>query len=137
MMSSVPVEERDEGTLRVNTAARNMAAYTLHITANPKHFDESHKDLILMIRKLAVGICVKCWRANNIKVGKNERRYIDRITLQEQAADDCNDLCCLIELAQPVFHMTTRRKCHWKHQVEEVRNIIRGWHDKDVQRLKP
>lgn len=114
-----------------------MAAYTLHITANPKHFDPAHADIVQMIRKLAVGICVKCWRANNIKVNGNERRYTDRIALQEQAADDCNDLCCLIELAQPVFHLSTKRKCYWKHLVEDVRNIIRGWHDSDVQRLKP
>ena len=52
-----------------------MAAYTLHITANPKHFDPAHADIVQMIRKLAVGICVKCWRANNIKVNGNERRY--------------------------------------------------------------
>ena len=49
-----------------------MAAYTLHITANPKHFDPAHADIVQMIRKL-----------------------------------------------------------------EDVRNIIRGWHDSDVQRLKP
>ena len=136
-MSSVPVEQRDKGTLQVNTEARNMAAYTLHITANPKHFDPAHSDLIQMIRQAAVDICTMCWEANNIKVGNSESRYHRRIELQEIAADKCNTLCCLIELAKPVFHLTTKRMCYWKHRVEDVRNIIRGWHDSDVQRLKP
>ena len=136
-MSSVPVERRDTGELNVNTEARRMCAYTLKITANPKTFDTAHKDLIDMIRADAIEICALAWEANEIKVGQNERRYERRISLQEIAADKCNHLCCLIELAQPVFHIETCRKCHWKRKVEDVRNLIRAWHDSDAKRLKP
>lgn len=136
-MSSVPVEQRKTGQLEVNTEARRMCAYTLKITANPKNFDPAHKDLIDMIRTLAVDICTMAWEANEIKVGNSEQRYNRRLELQEIAADRYNRLCCLIELAQPVFHISTRRKCYWKKRVEDVRNLIRGWHDSDVKRLKP
>ena len=134
---SVPVPLRDQGELEVNTKARAMAAYTLKITANEKHFDRAQDSYIQLIRGAAVDIHCLCWEANNIKVGASPDRYRTRLELQAQAADKCNRLCALIELAKPLFHLSSKRTVYWIRMVKEVRRVIRAWRESDAKRLKP
>ena len=133
---SVPVPKRDTGELEVNTAARQLCVYTLQITGNPKHFDQAHADVIALLRRYAIEIHALCWRANNIKV-TCQSRYEARMTAQDKAADLCNDLYAMIEVCKPLFHMASKRKVYWQGLVVKTRNLIRGWHDTDVKRLKP
>ena len=133
---SVPLPKRDPGELNVNTLARAMCVYTLRITANPKTFPPDQASYTELLRRTAIQIHVLCWRANNIKVN-DDQRYRDRIEAQARAADLCNDLYAMIEVAKPLFHLSSRRTVYWQNQVVNVRNHIRGWHDSDAKRLKP
>ena len=134
---SVPVPKRNEGELEVNTKARALTVYTLKILENEKWFPKTQIAFITKLQDCAIEIQALCWEANNIKVNGNEERYKRRIDLQDQAAEKCNRMMMLIETAKPLFHLESRRVRYWIDTTRELRNYIRGWHDKDVDRLRP
>lgn len=134
---AVPEPIRNQGQLTVNTKAQELCAYTLKITANEKHFPKTQDEFIQRIRGAAVDIHCLCWEANNIKVCNSPERYKTRLALQAQAADKCNRLCALIEVAKPLFHLSNKRTVYWLHRTIEVRNLIRAWHEADTKRLRP
>lgn len=134
---SVPVPLRGTGKLEVNTKAQELCVYTLKITSNAKNFPPAQDAFTQKIRDAAVEIHTLCWEANNIKVGGSEERYRARLELQARAADRCNALCAMIEIAKPLFHLPSKRATYWIGQVAEVRNQIRAWRESDMKRLKP
>lgn len=134
---SVPVPNRGHGELEVNTKARTLTVYTLKILENEKWFTKSQVAFITKLQDCAIEIQALCWEANEIKVNGNECRYLRRIDLQDMAAEKCNRMTMLIETAQPLFHLQTKRTRYWINLVVTLRNLIRGWRDKDVIRLKP
>ena len=134
---SVPVGQRSEGELVVNTKARKLAVYTLKILENEKYFPRKQAAFISKLQNCAIEIVALCWEANNIKVGNSEERYTERIRLQDKAASLCNRMCALIEIAKPLFHLESKRVRYWIGLTVEVRTMIRSWRDNDIQRLKP
>lgn len=134
---SVPVNKRTQGELEVNVLARELCAYTLKITANEKHFPTDQKTFTEKIRDAAIDIYTMCWEANNIKVDNRMDRYLRRIELQELAADKCNTLCILIEIAKPLFHLSSKRTAYWIDKTVKLRAVIRSWANSDLKRLKP
>lgn len=134
---SVPEPNRGEGELAVNTKCRQLVVYTLKILENEKWFPQGQKAFITKLQDCVIEIAALCWEANNIKVGEDKERYNRRITLQDQAAEKCNRMCMLIEIAKPLFALKSKRVRYWIKLTSETRSMIRAWHDKDVQRLKP
>ena len=134
---SVPAPRRGSGELEVNTKARALTVYTLKILENEKWFPKSQQAYINKLQDCAIEIAALCWEANNIKVDKNPDRYARRTSLQDQAAEKCNRLCMLIEIAKPLFHLASKRVRYWINMTTELRGFIRGWHDNDAERLKP
>lgn len=134
---SVPVNQRTTGELDVNVKARALCVYTLRITANPKHFPPEQASFTEKIRDAAIDIYTMCWEANNIRVDDRMDRYLRRIELQELAADKCNTLCILIELAKPLFKLASKRCIFWVDMVVKLRAEIRAWANSDLKRLKP
>lgn len=134
---SVPVPNRGHGELEVNTKARALTVYTLKILENEKWFPQTQRKFIEKLQDCAIEIQALCWEANEIKVNGNELRYRRRLDLQDRAAEKCNRMTMLIETAQPLFHLRFKRTRYWIEQTVTLRNLIRGWHDKDVSRLKP
>ena len=134
---SVPVNQRTTGELDVNVKARALCVYTLRITGNPKHFPPEQASFTEKIRDTAIDIHTMCWEANNIRVDDRMDRYLRRIELQELAADKCNTLCILIELAKPLFKLSSKRCMYWMDMVVKLRAEIRAWANSDLKRLKP
>ncbi len=131
---SVPVNQRSHGKLEAAVKARDLASYTLKITANKKIFAEEYQEALTdRIIAAAIEIHTKCWSANNVLVNSRED-MTRRLALQEEAAIECNNLLSLIELAQPVFHLTSKRVVYWSQKTVEVRGLIRGWRDSDRRR---
>lgn len=114
-----------------------MTVYTLKILENKKWFPDEQKAFIAMLQECVIEIQALCWEANNIKVNGNEERYKRRIDMQDRAAEKCNRMMMLIETAKPLLHLQSKRVRFWIKLTSELRNYIRGWHDKDVERLKP
>lgn len=99
---SVPVNQRSHGKLEAAVKARDLTSYTLKITANKKIFAEEYQEALTdRIVASAIAIHTKCWSANNVLVNSRED-MAKRLSLQEEAAIECNNLLSLIELAQPV-----------------------------------
>lgn len=134
---SVPKDCRTEGVLNVNVKTKDLALYTIRITGNPKWFPQEQQRYIELLQRTALNIYVLCWRANNIKVGKSRDLFDDRMGFQIQAINLCNDMQALIELAKPLFHLTSKRTRYWVKSTVEVRGLIRGWHESDMNRLRP
>lgn len=135
---SQPKPSRNEGQLEVNTMALQLCLHTLKITDNTNVFPpDHHQDIVLKVRRLAVDIDLACWRANNIKVGKSQRLYNDRMETERKAGDMCNDLNRLIRICKPLFHLSGRKTAYWSKLTVELRNKIRAWYQSDEERLKP
>lgn len=134
---SVPVPKRGEGELAVNTKCRELAVYTLRITENEKWFPKTQRAYIAQLQDCVIEIAALCWEANNIKVNGDAERYLRRVSMQDRAAEKCNRLCMLIEIAKPLFHLESKRVRYWIKLTTDVRSMIRSWHDKDVLRLQP
>ena len=133
---SVPVPKRTSGELEINTLARSLCVYTLQITDNEKNFPGC-RSFVENVRDAALEIHMLCWRANNIRVSGDAERYAARMEAQNKAADRCNDLYALIEIAKPLYHMSSKRAVYWQGLVVGVRNSIRAWHESDAKRLRP
>ena len=134
---SVPVPRRGEGELAVNTKARVLTVYTLKILENEKWFPKSQSAYIQKLQDCVIEIQALCWEANNIKVEGRWDRYEMRINLQTKAGSLCNRFCMLIETAKPLFHLAFKRVRYWIGLTVELRDMIRAWCAKDVNRLKP
>jgi hypothetical protein len=134
---SVPVPNRGQGELEVNTKARALTVYTLKILENEKWFPQTQRRFIEKLQDCVIEIQALCWEANEIKVNGNELRYRRRLDLQDRAAEKCNRMAMLIETAHPLFHLHAKRIRYWMNLTITLRNYIRGWHEKDVTRLKP
>ena len=134
---SVPVPKRDSGELEVNTMARGLTVYTFQILANPKWFPQSQAAFIGELQKCVLEIQSLCWEANNVRVDGDWQRYNFRISLQDRAASRCNRMMMLVETAKPLFHLESRRVRFWITKAKDLRAMIRGWREKDAERLMP
>lgn len=115
--------------------AQELAAYTIKITKNKKVFTPEYNDAITAdIIHTAKNIFVSCWEANNIRASKSPERAKERLKLQEYAARQCNNLLALIQLAQPIFHLTGKRIRYWGAMILKTRMYIRKWNETDRKR---
>ena len=131
---SVPVNERSHGKLEAGVKAKELSAYTIKITANPKVFKpEYQRALTDRIVETALEVHMLSWSANNVLVNSVEdmRRRLD---YQDRAADACNNLLSLIEAAKPVFHLATKRVTYWGGLAIETRKLLRAWREADRKR---
>lgn len=134
---SVPVNKRTPGKLEVCIKSRDLAVYTLKITKNKKIFDAEYQDAIIdKIISTALNIHTFVWTANNILVNSRQD-MIERLSLQDKAAVQCNILLSLIDIAKPLFHLKTKRVMYWGEQVINVRRLIRSWRNADYKRYAP
>lgn len=134
---SVPVNQRTHGKLEVAVKSRAVAVYTLQITKNKKVFTEEYQEAITdKIISTALNIHCLVWSANNTTVTSYEAMR-ERLSLQEKAVVQCNVLLSLIDIAKPLFHLTTKRVMFWGGMVVDARNLIRLWHDADRKRYAP
>ena len=132
---SVPAGERGEGKLEVITKALELASYTIMITKNPNVFKPEYnlaitQDLIHIAKEIYVSV----WNANNVRVNHDHDKAVTRIRLQKHAALQCNNLLAMIQLAQRIFHLPTKRVKYWAGLTLEVRSYIRRWNESDRKR---
>ena len=139
---SVPEGKRGERKLEALMKARDLASYTIRICVNQKVFLPQYQNALTnKLIDTATEIFIKCDSANNILIrsdfDKAEIRSLinGRKLLQEQACEYCNRLLGLMQIAQPIFHLTTKRIKYWGGMTVEVRNHIRKWKESDRKRF--
>lgn len=79
-------------------------------------------------------IFTKAWTANNIRVGDEPRNWLERKKLQQEAARECNNLLAFIQMAKPLYHLTSKRVKYWGQKTIEVRQALRDWNAGDTKR---
>ena len=131
---SVPETERGKGKFDVLIKANDLATYTIRITKNPKVFlPEYQTALTDDIIRAAKNVFINAWTANNIRVVERDD-WAERKRLQEQAAQECNNLLALIQIAKPVYHLKAKRVKYWGQKIIDARNAIRDWKAGDNKR---
>lgn len=139
---SVPESKRTpKPVFQAALKARELAKYTLNICTNPKNFAPQYQYALtdaIIRTAITVHICVH--QANNIRVEQNKDGWEDRAKsrhqLQERAAASCNALLAYIDLAKPIYHISSKRVRYWAKLTIEARELIQGWKDADSHRFK-
>lgn len=133
---SVQEGKREKGKFKVVVCARELAKYTLDITKNGNIFlPEYQTALTNDIIRTSKNIFMKCWTANKIRANTIEL-YKERSGLQSHAIIDCNDMLALIDLAQSVYHLKSRRIEYWGEKVIITRTLIQEWQTSEKKRCK-
>ena len=120
--------------MEVCIKSRDLAVYTLQITKNKNIFSVDYQDAITdKIISTALNIHSLVWAANNILVNSHQD-MVERLSLQDKAAAQCNVLLSLIDIAKPLFHLKTKRVMFWGDKAIATRNLIRSWRNADRKR---
>lgn len=140
---SVIESQKGENKFEVLIKSRNLASYTINICDNDKVFTKEHKEsLTRKITDIAIDIFCCVNEANEIVIridlSKDDlsKNLKERQELQYKAIRDCKQLLSLIQIAKPVFHLTSKRVKYWGEMTIEVRTLIQRWKDADRNRLK-
>ena len=134
---AVNAGDRKQGKMEVIVAAKSLAAYTIKICCNDNWFPVQYSNAITQkIIDSATNIFICCWTANNIKVPgeKAQERLRERNNLQTTAIRECNNLLALMQIAQEVFHLTSKRLKYWGDKTLYVRTLIGKWRESDSSR---
>ena len=137
---SVPEGKRGKRKLEVFTKANELANYTIKICNNKKVFLPEYQSAMTDdIIRTAKDIFMNAWSANGIRVtdnqgNVNQKKYAERRNLQEISIRKCNDLLALMQMAQRLFHLKTKRIKYWGSRTIEVRELLIKWKDADTKR---
>lgn len=132
---SVPKGDRREGELKVLIDARELAAYTIMITKNPKVFEPAYNTAITNdIISTAKDIYISAWHANRIRVNGSKEKAEERRKYQEQAISSCEDLLPLIMIAKRIFHLSGKRVKYWGKKTVDVETLLIAWKNADRKR---
>lgn len=140
---AVPEGKRGERKMEVFTKANNLAIYTIKICNNKKVFlPEYQSALTNDIIRTAKDIFITAWDANGIRVTKtvdgqvvvDQEKREERRRLQEISVRKCNSLLALMQIAQRLFHLPTKRIKYWGGMTTEVRDLLKKWKESDVRR---
>lgn len=133
---SVPVGRRGENKLATAMAAHELAVYTIKITCNANVFKQEYQAALTDdIVSAAKDIAKLTMRANNVLVKSTQLAQL-RLRYQYEAANSCNDLLVLIQLAKPVYHLAGKRIKYWAGLIVNTRKLIRAWHDANAKEYK-
>jgi hypothetical protein len=131
---SVPLGQRTESKLEVQTRARELALYTVQICGNEKHFPKRDRWIVTnRIVGTALTIMEEVDIANDIYVSTRGDFELRR-QAQTIAFSNTAKLLGLLELAQAKYDIGDRRVQFWADKVLEVRALIKKWRQSDKNR---
>lgn len=130
-MSNVRSWERKENSLNLFVVAQEFAIYILKTTQNEKIFKPNFKvEITDKITKLAMDIYLNLWKANNYKLGSEERR-----NYQHLAIENCVDLLAIWNLGIRAFHLKSKKTNYVVGQIIAIRDTTKKWITNDIDRL--
>lgn len=133
---SVPKSKRKKSGLELFYKANELACYTIKICSNKNVFEEKYQNALTnKVIDTSVQIFVDLWTANNIKVC-DKKSYDARIDLERRAKRNCNNLLAMMQIAQRLFHLSTKRIKFWGNKTLEVRNGINKLAESDINRYR-
>ena len=134
---SVPKSKRSTSDLEVITKSYELAAYTIQICSNEKHFPKRYRWCITnKIVETAIEISKYALCANSIYVGNDAEAYDLRLRYQTIALTDTYALLSLMQIAYRTFAIEGDRIDYWTGLVLEVQRLLRAWKQADGRRYK-
>lgn len=137
---AVPENQRGKSKFEVFIKALDLCTYTIKICTNKNIFLEQYQNALTEdIIRTSKDIFIDCWTANNIMIRefpKDHENAVERRRLQEKAHRECNNLLALMQIAQTLFHLKTKRIKYWGSMTIEVRNLIQKWKESDAERFR-
>ncbi len=122
--------------MKVHTLANDLAIYTIKICTNKKIFlPEYQSALTDDLIRTAKDIFIYAWDANNIWVTSTEL-FQERRQLQLLAIRKCRELLAMMQIAQRLFHLKTKRIKYWGGLTNEVKELLKKWSEADKERYE-
>ena len=129
---SVPTWRRIENELNLFVEAQEFAIHILKITSNEKIFKPIFKESITdRLNQLAIDIYTNLWKANHYKLGTNERRQ-----LQSLSIENCIDFLAILNLGIRAFHLKHKKTDYIVGKLLLIRDTTKKWINNDIDRLK-
>ena len=133
---SVVKSKRKVGKLAAITKANELAAYTIRICSNEKHFPKRYRWCITSkIVESSLEINNLANKANSVYVHDRED-YLLRKRLQTMALAETYSLLSMIDIGFRTFGIDGERVRHWTGLVLEVQNLLRNWCRNDRRRYE-
>lgn len=135
---SVPKSKRSHSDLEVITKANALAAYTVQICSNEKHFPKRYRWCITnKIVETALEISKYTLSANSIYVSDGDKEsWRMRKNFQIVALTDTYALLSLMDIAYRAFGIEGDRMSYWTGLVLEVQTLLRAWKKSDTERYE-
>lgn len=135
---SVPKSKRSHSDLEVITKANDLAAYTIQICSNEKHFPKRYRWCITnKIVETAIEISKYALSANSIYVADGDKESLRmRKQFQIVALTDTYALLAMMDIAYRAFGIEGDRMSYWTGKVLEVQTLLRAWKKSDAERYE-
>ena len=131
-MSSVRTWERNENELNLFVEAQELAIYILKTSKNEKIFKPIYKvEITDKLTTLTTNIYLNLWKANNCKLGSDERRKY-----QHLAVMNCIDFLAIWNLGIRAFHLKSKKTKYVVGKIIAIRDTTKKWISNDIDRLK-
>lgn len=132
---SVPVGKRSETKLEVIGNAEKLAAYTIRIVSNEKHFKKRYRWCFgSQIVDKAVEINTLVHQANGIYAKTKDDMKL-RLRYELEALADVDGLMSLITIAKADFEVSLTSSEIWLNTAVKERNLLKRFRERDFIRL--
>ena len=92
--------------------------------------------LVNRVRDQAYSAFLKTFKANGIDLRKEPERKSERLRLQSEAIELCDEHLAAIQLCRKHFHLSSKKIKHWGDLTRKAKNLLIAWHDSDKVRFK-
>ena len=136
---SVRKNEQTSSKFDVLDVTLRLVSYTCQIVSNEKVFIPRYQRMIDKITEETCMIYHLCRVANKIDTRtKDEIAYRERtqqrLSLEIQALDLCEDLHTDIMISQKLFHLKASKVRYWTELTVDAQKIIEAWYKSEQKR---
>ena len=121
-----------EAELKVIVKAQQLAAHTMRVSSNYKHFPKKYRfSLVSKIQNKALEIYEYLHEANRTDLKAYKR---ERLELQTKAITYCDELIFYIELSHELNLISEGSMKYWSGLVKDIKHMAIAWRTSDRER---
>lgn len=121
-----------ETELKVILKAQQLAAHTMRVSSNYKHFPKKYRfSLVSKMQNKALEIYEYLHEANRTDLKTYKR---ERLELQTKAITHCDELTFYIELSHELNLISKGSMEYWSGLVKDIKRMAIAWRTSDRER---